>query len=374
LNTANTNTQQRPIGWNVGQGAKPEGPINKNVGWNVGNSNPQAGGSYASSANLGNQPVHPSHAGAYPNTGASSYYGTGTNYNYGNGNHQPYGAAPPAYSPMGYNNYGGGGGMFGGNNYGRHGGYGGYGGGGYGGYGGVGGYGKSFGGGFGSGFGKHAVRNVVIGLLVWNLVSGLTRRPYYVYNYDNNPEKIPQDIPLPANLIILCPENVAELCAENTAPLCTTNGTIMCVALAQKTVPCDGNSAMKCVNSTVTCANGGPPPCDGKEAQNATSAVNIPCVTNATVIGKMLDNTTMLFSGSGTLNGDSTNLCVTTLAVPQPEEEANKSVWCDQNVQAENTNGTSPCLGNSTNLSETGVNPLNATVPNLQNVTYPLAM
>ncbi|KAF2882381.1 hypothetical protein ILUMI_23801 [Ignelater luminosus] len=395
LGTSNVQQQQqRPIGWDVGQNPKPDTNINKNVGWNVGNPNHAQGG-LASQQHIYPSQTYAAHA--YPNTGASNYYGTGTNYNYGAGANYNYGSNyhQPQYNPNqqfaghyptsnmagiggtpyynnmnGYgqapaygNSYGGtnhGGGMFsgllGGSKYGKHGGFGGYGGlGGYGGWGGhgIGGYGKRFGGGFGMGFGKHAFRNVMIGLLVWNLVSGLTRRPYYVYNYYNNPEKVPEEIPLPVNAIVLCPENVTSLCAPNTAPLCTSNNTIMCVVLAQETVPCDDNSTLKCANSTVTCIDGTEDACDDTEKKkNVANSVNIPCVTNATIIGKIMDNTTITFSGTGTLlnkgsMGDTTTLCVTLLALPQPEEEANKGVMPLCNV--ENANATA-CTNNATVL------------------------
>lgn len=72
-----------------------------------------------------------------------------------------------------------------------------------------------------------------------------------------------------------------------------------------------------------------------------------------------MDNTTISFSGTATLLnkesvGDTTTLCVTTLALPQPEEEANQGVKPLCNVENANTtactNSTTPLLTNSTVL------------------------
>ncbi|KAF5307958.1 hypothetical protein FQR65_LT06525 [Abscondita terminalis] len=392
------NTQQRPIGWDVNHGNVQTQAINKNVasGQPSGINNPAhtasgnpsgmnnpthtASGNPSSintATHITGQQTYPSynnqqqsyqsnigtHA-SYPVQPGANSYGAGQHYNYGNVHNQPQqqfpgyqqgmGGVPYQnpntglhYNNMGYsqgygNSYGGGGygggygrsggmfgSMFGGNNHG-YGGYGGFGSG-------IGGYGRKFGGGFGMGFGKNAYRNAFFGLLIWNLFSGFTRRPYYVYNYYNNPEKAPKEISLPANLIVMCPENVTTLCAPNTAPLCTSNSTILCVVLAQETVPCENNSNIKCAKSIATCGDGGDENCQEGSTTNKTAAVNVPCITNATV-----------------------------MAVPQPEDD----------IKAAEAAGCGPTSeqGQNSTCNANISSPLhNTTITNL-NSTYPLAM
>ncbi|KAK4876275.1 hypothetical protein RN001_012697 [Aquatica leii] len=416
------NNQQRPIGWDVKQNTGQAQGVNTNIGHanpsGVGYPTHQTGQqSYPTYNNQ--QHSYPSHIGNQPQYPAQPGTNYGSNqqqqYSYGNyQNQQQFPGYQPnmggmqhqvpntglyqnnmGYSPvMGNNNpygggYGGGygkssgmfGSLFGGNKHG-YGGYGGYG---------IGGYGKQHGGGFGMGFGGNAYRNAFFGLLVWNLVSGFTRRPYYVYNYHNNPEKVPQEISLPANLIVLCPDNVTSLCAPNTAPLCTSNSTILCVALGQQTVPCANNSNLRCVESAVTCSEG-EENCKEPSSKNETT-VNVPCITNATVTGKPTGST-VPFSGAG----NTINFCVTTMAVPQPEEdiEAADAAGCGPNSnQQQNSTciaNISPLVNNTTvsNIKTAdsvkcgqnsaciddffpSVNNATGTGSNL-NVTYPLAM
>ncbi|KAF5278454.1 hypothetical protein FQA39_LY05943 [Lamprigera yunnana] len=370
---------QRPIGWDV----KSTGPLNQNPS-SVGHSNPTyVSGQQNYPSHIGGQQSYPSHIGnppSYP-THAGTNYGAGQSYHpqqqLPGYQHNPNVGGMPAsnpyhnnmnnmgYSPHGYgNNYGAGygGGMigsgFGGNRYGGYGGYGGYG---------IGGYGKQYGGGFGKGFGHNAYRNAFFGLLVWNLVSGFTRRPYYVYNYYNNPEKVPKEIPLPINAIVLCPENATSLCAPNTAALCTSNSTILCVTLARETVPCDNNSTLKCVDSKVTCSDGNEEDCKGVAHKNETSTVKVPCITEAYVMGKG-SGISMPFNSSS----DTTNLCVTTLAMPQPEEDVKtaEAAGCNAELgQAQN----STCTTNAQNVTQPLGNVLNSTVADT-NATNSLVM
>lgn len=303
-----TNTQQRPIGWDTGN--LPANPSNNQhqvlqPPYSYGNGyQPQ----YQHQSQYSpHQPQYVPYQSQYvPNQ--PQYYP----------HQQPqYIPHQPNYGAYGYGhmhpNYGGGG-LFGGQHSPSF----------------VGGYGQSYGGGFGSGFAKTAFKSAVAGFLVWHLVSGLTHRPYQVYNHYNNPEKVPEQISLPANILMLCPENVTSLCAPQTAPLCTTNNTIICVALAQETVPCSNDSALKCVNSTFVCDDQNDKTCKGPENKNITSTVNIPCITNATIVGR-IENT--VISGSLNASNDTTNLCVTTLALPQPEEQQNSNQTLVQNPQ-----------------------------------------
>ncbi|KAK5644689.1 hypothetical protein RI129_005989 [Pyrocoelia pectoralis] len=414
-----TNTHQQPIGWNVNSDS---GSVNKQSVSSLGSSNsgnpspPYSPGTGQHS--YGNPPPYSPSTGQHnygnppaysPGAGQSNYgqppayspginYGNSPPYSYGAGQHAygnppaygsgipqqnfgtPYGPGysnqynphqtVPNYGGGSYNPYGGGygaqntgglGSLFGGNKYGGYGGFGGHG---------VGGYGQKFGGGFGSGFGKNAYRNLAIGLLVWNLVSGFTRRPYYVYNYYNNPEKVPQEIPLPANAIVMCPENITTLCAPNTLPLCTTQQSIYCVALAQQTVPCGENSTMKCVNSTVTCNESDDDNCKEFKNKTETNTVSVPCVSSVTVTGNVSESAIPLVN-----TGNSTNFCVTTMAIPQPDEDIKKSeeLKCSSN-STEVDQAT--CPGGPTNpLMPVGIS-LNSTTSSTSgsNETYPLAM
>lgn len=261
---------------------------------------------------------------------------------------QGYGPPPP-YSGYGHNPGGKGGllsNLFGGNKYGgSHGSYGGYGtvsGNRYGNYNLI----KPRG--FGFGFGK-VLRNVAAGFLIWHVVSSLTRTPYRVYNYYNNPEAVPQEINLPANLITLCEENVTSLCAENTTPLCTTNNTVLCVALMPATTTCGGDdSSQPCVTSTVSCkGNTDDPDCKGDEGKNIT--LILPCISNATLQGNLVNVTINVKNGDVI---DGTVFCVTTMAQPAPEEQFN----CGNVTESNPSNCTNEENVNLPSLNETQFN------------------
>lgn len=380
--------QQRPIGWNPPQNPPPYSSINsKNSypqnpppysGINTKNSYPQqAPPPYSRNAypqqapppyssvdhnrNVYSQQSH--YPGAYPNTGSNNYYGTGSSYNYGSagypqqsynppGYHQPpmggYNSGPGGYgnAPMMANNQyqqqGGGmfGGMFGGNNH--HGGYGGYGG-----MGGYGGYGMKKSGGF---FGQHAFRNILAGMVIWHVVSGLTRRPYHVYNYYNQPEE--KEISLPSNILTLCNENATNLCAPGTTAICTTNNTIMCVTTVSALTPCPEQKAM-CVNSTIECLDNDPLCQNNTKGQNFTT-VPLPCFANLTVDVNLMNFDPNTNGTNG--NGQNYTYCVTTYAVPGPESDP----CLPSNTNGTNSQNIPPGCGNGTNINPT---------PNLENVT-----
>lgn len=269
---------------------------------------------------------------------------------------QSYGQPPP-YSgygpppPPGYNSQGGG--LFGGNKYGSYGGYGaGLGALGYAGA--NGGYSMVKPRGFGSGFGK-VLRNVAAGFLIWHVISGLTRKPYHVHNYYNNPEAVPQEITLPANVIMICEENVKSLCTENTTPLCTSNNTVLCVVVMPATANCEDTSR-PCVTSTVSCAgNAENPECGGEEGKNIT--ITLPCISNATLQGdidKSLVNVTMNVKNGAVIDG--TVFCVTTMAEPAPEEDLK----------------VNDCLDGTQESTNTTLSSTNCTVPLDTNFTIPL--
>lgn len=365
---------QRPVGWNVDQ--NKETPVGKDVGWNVGSSNshaPTVGGqphanqqhiphqhaSYPNQQqqpNFGQQhypqqpgynqqqyPQQPSYGQQhypqqpgysqqhYPGYGQQYYpqqssYGFGQQPGFGHGYPQQpgYGFGGNTWSPFGGSHFGGS--PFGMGNY----------------------YQKSS-----SGFfGKHAFRNILAGLLVWNLVRGFTSTPYHVYHYYHRPDNIPENIPLPANTIVLCDDNATSICTPNTIPLCTTNNTIMCVATISATSPCGDNTTTPCVNSTISCAAPDDPLCANKTIENNTTTISIPCLANVTLLGR-LENTSMIYNSSIQLHNTTnlkegeTTFCLTTMALPDPNL-ANSTVNCAEN--STNTCGTSDkiCAANST--------------------------
>lgn len=385
-------TNQRPIGWNVDQKNPTSGDsaANKNVGWNVGSNpshNPPVGGNThnqaSSGANTNFQPhqqqnAYPQQHNAYPQqpnygpVGAPNYQQGGGYYHQQHNAPGYYpGGAPYNQHQPGYGGYGSGYGPGGFGGYGGHGYGGGFGSPGFGGYGspfGMGNYGKSSGG-F---FGKHAFRNILAGLLVWNLVRGFTSTNYHVYSYNNRPADLPANIPLPANTIVLCDENATSICAPNTAALCTSNSTILCVATVAAMAPCGPNTTVSCINSTITCINETDPLCSNgpnntsSNGQNATT-VSLPCLANVTVMGKL--NISELSSGNATTYNATIQLfndasdqkvsvfCVTTLAMPQPPaENSTVPVPCytsDGNGTQVISNGTEPCVNGVIPLSTT---------------------
>lgn len=322
-----------------------------NIGWNVGN-NPS---NLPAVNNQNYKPNYQAPNAQPPPYSPGNYYGTGNNNNYGNaqpppyspsgnyygtGNvpqthHQNYGP-PPAYpgqgppNYQGYNNYPSYGGY--GNNghlggYGGYGGNGGYGGTGFGGFGGgYGGYGMKKPKGFGSGFGN-TIRNVAAGYLIWHVISGLTSKPYRIYNYYNSPEEAPKEIALPANVITLCSENVTNLCATNTIPLCTSDDKMMCVVSMPLTVPC-AESGKPCVNTTIPCSETPDDP-QCKENVNKTIPSNLPCIANATLQGNLNSNILNPKNNENLARtDDGTVFCVTTLALP---EITNSTLCSNQN-------------------------------------------
>lgn len=371
----NGNPDASKVGWNVGNQPPVSGPTRVNP---VGNAPPPySPNAPPYSANA--PPYSPNAPPAYapnapppysPNAPAYSSHGHGQPYpgyaqqppgypSYPGYQGQSYGQAPPPYNgyaahgqtgyghpppypgaggygmpPPGYPGYGNQGntgmlgGLFGGSKYGGGGGY---------------GYNQGYSmvkpRGFGSGFGS-VLRNVAAGFLIWHVVSGLTRKPYHVHNYYNNPEAVPQEIALPANVITLCDDSVASLCSGNTSPLCTQNNTVLCVALmpATSTSGCE-DSSKPCVTSTVSCVgNAQEPECAGDEGRNIT--ITMPCISNATLHGQLdqaLVNVTMNVKNGAVIDG--TVFCVTTMAAPVPEEEF---AGCP-NATNSDTNNTANC-------------------------------
>lgn len=409
---------QRPIGWNV-DGNKDGGVVgNKDVGWNVGGQqshgalpnaaagqaaiashtpHQQAPHQQASYPNQNQQPGYPNAApgaqhiphqqASYPNQNQQSGLGQQYPQQPGFGQQQPgygvgqpgYGSAQhphypqqyphyqqPGYGQAGYPGYpqqpGGFGHGFGGNTWSPFGGgSGGY----FGGYG-MNNYPHKSSGGF---FGKHTFRNILAGLLVWNLVRGFTSTPYHVYHYYHRPDNIPENIPLPANTIVLCDDNSTSICTPNTIPLCTKNNTIFCVATISATSPCGDNTTTPCVNSTIPCATPDDPLCANKTTENNATTISIPCLANVTLLGKIdLPQNSTTYNASIQLNGGERVFCLTTMALPDPAL-ANATVAPPLICDGNSTENCSPppsaamqmCEGNSTEGCVPKVIPLSST-------------
>lgn len=225
-------------------------------------------------------------------------------------------------------------------------------------------------------FGKHAFRNILAGLLVWNLVRGFTSTPYHVYHYYHRPENIPENIPLPANTIVLCDDNSTSICTPNTIALCTSNNTIMCVATISATSPCGENTTTPCVNTTIPCAAPDDPLCANKTTVNNATTISIPCLANVTLLGKVslpesnatTYNTSVQLLNNAKLNEGETVFCLTTMALPDPSLANATAAGCAGN-STENCALPPPpappmCaegVGNSTEGCVPGVIPLSTT-------------
>lgn len=267
--------------------------------------------------------------------------------------------------------------------------------GGYGGYGGFGGFGGNtwspFGGGAsgfgmnnyyqkssGGFFGKHAFRNILAGLLVWNLVRGFTSTPYHVYHYYHRPDNIPENIPVAANTIVLCDDNSTSICTPNTVALCTSNNTIMCVVTFSATAPCGINTTTACVNSTIPCSSPDDPLCANKTTQENATTISIPCLANVTVFGKVsipedgvtpnnvttYNATVQLFNNASVSDGKSV-FCVTTMALPDPSLANNATGAAEEVCGKEGGNSTEGCVPGVIPLSTTTTTVL----PTVENTT-----
>ncbi|XP_025837325.1 uncharacterized protein LOC108745256 [Agrilus planipennis] len=347
---------QRPIGWNVNNAPsspgshgttnqqhvsfvnQPNQPATKNTASNLNNPPPYSNGppppyqQYPSNTGYNAHPngppppysQYPTNTGYnqhYPNQG----YNPQTGYNPNPGYNSHFG---PSYSQPGYgNHYGGGfgggpsfGGFGGGYNYG------------------LAAYGKPK-----SSWGS-TLSNVLAGAFIWHLVSGLVSKPYKVINYNNQAEAIPPKMELPPNLITTCPENITSLCAPNTFALCTTNQTIMCVASAAQTAPCGENANVSCISSTAEVPSGPPAPNKAPDVQNTT--ISVPCISNAKITGTLEGgNITSISVPSDIIkaskNGE-VSLCVTTVAIPQTDEEIKAQEEAVKAAQASQTQAPCP--------------------------------
>ncbi|CAH0554371.1 unnamed protein product [Brassicogethes aeneus] len=380
----NSPDQQRPIGWNANSQNPPHGQHNAQAPppYNQAGHQPQGPPAYGQNPPAYGQqspngygqapPAYNPHG--YPQQGHSpnGYGQAPPAYNahgYPQQGHYPQGG-PPGYSPYGngqpsfggppgYNQgymgnaYGGynqqkSGGMFGGMFGGNRGGYGGYGG-----MGGYGGYGMKKSGGF---FGRHAFRNILGGMVLWYVVSGLFRRPYKVYNYYNQPETT-EHIQLPANILTLCDTNSTNICVPGSTAICTTNSTILCVTTMQAAVPCPEQNQALCVNSTIPCVDKDDPLCQNATAGSTTANINLPCFANVTVDVNLIDYSNS--NGTAKGGGQDYSYCVTTMAIPGPEE-----LDCSE----DETNSTSTttlkpgCVKPNIDVVPTPLPPFNATI------------
>lgn len=364
--SSNLQQNSKPIGWNVDNANKQHvNPVQQSPGNHQSapaqppgyhQSAPAYPPSYQQSASAYPPSYHhntpPSHQQAYP----PSYQQNQPNYHQNGyppaypGHNYP--VHPPSYqqSVGGYpqQHYGG----HGGYNYGNYGGYGGYGGhqqtglmgslfGGkkhkFNGMGGVGsyaayGYGVKKSGGF---FGKHAFRNVLGGLFVWYLVSGLVSRPYKVYNYYNQPKEQERvEITLPPSVLTLCNENATNICVPGTTGICTQDNRILCVATLATAAACQDDPGKMCVSSNIPCTGANDPLCQNKTTSANTATVSLPCFTNLTLDASapLPPNITLPAS-----QNQDNKYCVTTMAVPDPDLPVENTQTFDVNAPLNNT-------------------------------------
>lgn len=182
-------------------------------------------------------------------------------------------------------------------------------------------------------FGKHAFRNILGGMVLWYVVSGLFRRPYKVYNYYNQPETTEQ-IQLPANVLTLCDDNSTNICVPGSTAICTTNSTILCVTTMTAAQPCPEQNQALCVNTTIPCIDKNDPLCQNATTGANSTNLNLPCFANVTADVNLLDYAN---SGGAKPAGQDYSYCVTTMAVPGPEEPN-----CPETADANPDNSTTP--------------------------------
>lgn len=67
--------------------------------------------------------------------------------------------------------------------------------------------------GFGSTFG-----NILTGMAIYSLgsslIGGMTRRPYNVVNYYNQPQEAKEEIKMPSNILTLCEGDTTSFCIK----------------------------------------------------------------------------------------------------------------------------------------------------------------
>ncbi|KAL3265345.1 hypothetical protein HHI36_009553 [Cryptolaemus montrouzieri] len=108
---------------------------------------------------------------------------------------------------------------------------------------------------------------------------------YTVHHYYHNTGNIPKEQTVVSKSIIQCGDS-SQICPANTTALCTSNGQIMCVVVADSTIPCKQDANLRCVRSMVPCENNEAPECKGI-AKGQSTAIDIPCISNTIVEGNI---------------------------------------------------------------------------------------
>ncbi|XP_045479753.1 spore coat protein SP85-like [Harmonia axyridis] len=134
---------------------------------------------------------------------------------------------------------------------------------------------------------------------------------YTVHHYYHNNANVPKQQTVTTNNIITCGDS-SQICPANTVSLCTTSGQIMCVVAATKTVPCEKDPNLKCVQSSVPCENNDAPECKGK-SKGDTTTVNIPCISNTVIEGNVTTVNNTIVSNDPVQNTTTTTDASTTI-------------------------------------------------------------
>ncbi|KAK9870760.1 hypothetical protein WA026_009721 [Henosepilachna vigintioctopunctata] len=158
---------------------------------------------------------------------------------------------------------------------------------------------------------------------------------YTVHHYYHNSGNVPKQQTVTTNNIITCGDS-SQICPANTAALCTASGQIMCVVAVTNTVPCDDKPGLKCVKSSVPCADSNAPECKGiPKGQAAT--VSIPCISNTVIQGNITTVNNTIISAEPPKNN--TQQTVETTTMPS------------DTFPSLGSNGTFPSLGSNATQS-----------------------
>lgn len=164
---------------------------------------------------------------------------------------------------------------------------------------------------------------------------------YTVHHYYHNNNNVPKEQTVQTNNIITCGDS-SQICPANTISLCTATGQIMCVVAATKTVPCEKDPNMKCVQSSVPCENNDAPECKGKSKGDSTT-LNIPCISNTVIEGNVTTVNNTIVSADPPQNVTETPSTNSSLDVTTIEQTTISNTF-----PSLGSNDTFPALGSTT--------------------------
>ncbi|XP_044748368.1 spore coat protein SP85-like [Coccinella septempunctata] len=167
---------------------------------------------------------------------------------------------------------------------------------------------------------------------------------YTVHHYYHNNNNVPKEQTVTTNNIITCGDS-SQICPANTISLCTATGQIMCVVAVTKTIPCDKDPNMKCVQSSVPCENNDAPECKGK-AKGETTTVNIPCISNTIIEGNVTTVNNTIVSADPPKNTTEITTTIST-TTSSSDSTTTEQTTISNTFPSLGANNTFPSLGTS---------------------------